>query len=106
VTDKEPNFAMNFVGFAGMGSIKTVEASIALTPEYDLVGVISAYTHKDGSRVLTLIFRPSDKKLGRKGYSLKEEWKQEPQSDANLPIKKEPTGSEDENGYDPEYGFG
>lgn len=75
---QKPKFAMDFVGFAGMGSIKTVEATIALTPDYDLVGVVSSFTSKDGSRVLTLIFRPSDGKLGRKGYSLKEEWTQEP----------------------------
>jgi hypothetical protein len=74
---KEPKFAMDFVGFASMGSLGLVEATIALTPEYDLGGVVSSFTFKDGSRVLTLIFKLSDKQLGRKGYSLKEEWNQD-----------------------------
>ena len=75
---KESKFAMDFVGFSSMGSLNQVEATIALTPDYDIVGVVSSFTYKDGSRVLTLIFRSSDKKLGRRGYSLKEEWKQDP----------------------------
>jgi hypothetical protein len=73
-----PKFAMDFVGYSSMGSIRTVEASIALTPDYDIIGVVSSLVGKDGSRVVTLIFRPSDKKLGRRGYSLKEEWEQKP----------------------------
>jgi hypothetical protein len=89
VTEKEkPKFAMDFVGFASMG-LGTVEAVIALTPEYDLKAIDSTFLHKDGSRVITLVFRPSDTKLCRKGYSLKEEWCEEPQSNANHEIKKE-----------------
>lgn len=82
--DKEPKFAMDFVGFSSMGSLHQVEASIALTPGYDLKGVVSSFPHADGSRVLTLIFGLSDKKLGRKGYSLKEEWNQTPQQELKL----------------------
>jgi hypothetical protein len=77
-----PKFAMDFVGFASMG-LNRIEASIALTPDYDLQAVVSTFIAEDGSRVLTLIFGPSDKKLGRKGYSLKEEWNQEPQTNRN-----------------------
>jgi len=75
---KLPKFAMEFVGFASMGSTGHIEATIAMTPEYDIKSVSSDYVWKDGSRVIQLNFGLSDKKLGRKGYSLKEEWKQEP----------------------------
>lgn len=77
---KKPKFAMEFIGFANMGSIGPTEATIALAPEYDLKAVNSSYYGKGGSRVITLIFGLSDEKLGRKGYSLKEEWSQKPQS--------------------------
>lgn len=84
---KAPKFAMDFVGFASMGSVG-VEASIALTPEWDLKSVSSTYVHKDGSRVITLFFGKSDKKLGRKGYSLKEEWSQEPKGEVQFIVKE------------------
>ena len=91
MTEEKKKFAMDFVGFSSMGSTHHIEASIALTPEYDLKGVTSSYVWKDGSRVLTLIFGLSDKELGRKGYSLKEEWKQEPPSncvdESDAPLK-------------------
>jgi hypothetical protein len=77
MSEKKPKFAMEFVGFTSMGSVGIVEATVALTPEYDLKAVSSTYLHKDGSRVLTLIFGRSDMKLERKGYSLHEEWKQD-----------------------------
>ena len=84
----KPKFSMEFVGFANYGL--TIEASIALTPEYDLKAVTSSLLFKDGGRVVTLIFRKSDKVLGRKGYSLKEKWKQEsPSTVESQDIKKE-----------------
>ena len=78
---EKPKFAMDFVGFSSMGTPSIVEASIALTPEYDIKAVVSSHVHKDGSRVVTLVFGRSDGKLGRKGYSLKEEWTREPQNE-------------------------
>lgn len=72
---QKPKFAMDFVGFASYG-ISHIEASIAVIPDFDLVGATSTLTDaEEGSRVITLIFRRSEKKLGRRGYSLKQEWK-------------------------------
>jgi hypothetical protein len=76
--DKRDKFHMDFIGYTQMGSVKVIEATLALSHDYDIIGVTSAYISKDGSRVLTLILRPSTGKLGRKGYSLKEEWAQKP----------------------------
>jgi hypothetical protein len=83
MTEKKqtPKFAMDFVGFASYSDNMT-EASIALVPDFDLKGVISTLTDlKDGSRVITLIFQRSEKKLSRTGYKLTEEW--------TLPAKEE-----------------
>jgi hypothetical protein len=75
---KEPKFAMDFVGFSGMGSLDQYEAVIALSPDYDLTGVISAVMFEDGSRTITLHFKRSEKKIGRRGYSLEQRWEQTP----------------------------
>jgi hypothetical protein len=93
---RKPKFAMDFVGFSGMGSLDQYEAVIALTPDYDLAGVISAHLFEDGSRTITLHFKRSEKKLGRRGYSLEQRWEQLPNgqetlTDANKEIQKEKT---------------
>jgi hypothetical protein len=69
-----PKFAMDFVGFSSYSDNMT-EASIAIVPDFDLKGVVSTLTTlEDGSRVITLIFQRSEKKLSRTGYKLTEEW--------------------------------
>jgi hypothetical protein len=85
---KESKFGMDFVGYASMGSVKVVEANLVLSPDYDIKGVVSSFTSGDGSRLITLILRPTDKKLGRTGYSLQEEWHEE------LPLNSQQTNSE------------
>ena len=87
MSEEKTKFAMDFVGFASMGSVG-IEASIAVTPEWDIKSVSSSYIHKNGSRVITLFFGKSDKKLGRKGYSLKEEWTQEPKGEVQFIVKE------------------
>lgn len=83
MTEKEkPIFAMDFVGFASMG-LGTVEAVLTVSPEFDLKAIDSTFLHKDGCRLITLVFRPSDTKLCRKGYSLKEEWCEDAKAEAS-----------------------
>jgi hypothetical protein len=77
-------FDLNFVGFSGMGSLDQYEATIVVPPEYDLVGIISSLFFADGSRGITLHFKREDVKLGRRGYSLKQEWEQLPQGQTQL----------------------
>ena len=74
---KKPKFWIDFVGFADCGLM--IEANLALSPEYDLKGIVSSHLVSDGSRVITLIFRPKEPELGRRGYSLKQEWEQKQQ---------------------------
>lgn len=85
-----PKFAIDFVGFSSMGSLDQYEAVIALTPEYDLVGVISGLMFEDGSRTITLHFKRSEKKLGRRGYSLDQRWEQLPQGQTQLNCAEAP----------------
>jgi len=80
---QKPKFAMDFVGFASY-SDNITEASIALIPDFDLVGVTSTLTDdKEGSRVVTMLYHRSEKKLGRRGYSLKQEWEIPAKEEAN-----------------------
>jgi hypothetical protein len=86
---EQKKFDLNFVGFSGMGSLDQYEATIVVPPEYDLVGVISSLFFADGSRGITLHFKRSEIKLGRRGYSLKEMWEQLPQGQTQLNSGKE-----------------
>ncbi len=81
---KEPKFSMEFIGFSSMGSIKRVEASIALSPEYDIDMVTDFLYGEDSVRVITLVFKPVEKQFGRKGFSLKKEWETTPQGEVTL----------------------
>lgn len=81
---EKKKFDINFVGFSGMGSLDQYEATIVIPPEYDLVGVISSLFFADGSRGITLHFKREDVKLGRRGYSLKQEWEQLPGGQSQL----------------------
>jgi hypothetical protein len=91
---KKEKFDLNFVGFSGMGSLDQYEATIVVPPEYDLVGVISSLFFADGSRGITLHFKRSDIKLGRRGYSLKEEWEQLPGGQSQISVANESTKGE------------
>ena len=71
---KKPKFWIDFVGFADYGL--AVEATLTLSPEYDLTSVVNAQFSSNGSRVITLNFRRKKQILGRRGYSLKQEWEQ------------------------------
>ena len=73
---KIPKFWIDFVGFADYGL--AVEATISLSPEYDLTSVVNAQYDSDSARVITLNFRKRKQNLGRRGYSLKQEWEQKP----------------------------
>lgn len=71
---KRPEFMFDIVGFISHPNM--TEVTFIVLPEYDVKAVVSGYIHKDGSRVITLVFRPTKPELGRKGYSLKQEWEQ------------------------------
>lgn len=89
---KRPKFSMDFIGFSNYGP--HVEASIALSPEYDLKFVTSfLHNGEDSARVIQLIFYPTDKKPGRRGYELQQKWEQTPNGeiDTQNDTKKEPT---------------
>jgi len=71
---KRPKFRVDLIGFNSFPNM--TEVSLITNPEYDIKAVVSAHIHNDGSRVITLVFRPVKPELGRKGYSLKQEWEQ------------------------------
>jgi hypothetical protein len=73
-TKKRPKFRIDMVGFSSYPLM--TEVNFTTLPEYDVKAVVSSHIHKDGSRVITLVFRPTKPELGRKGYSLKQEWEQ------------------------------
>jgi hypothetical protein len=52
--------------------------------QYDLVGVISSLFFADGSRGITLHFKRSEIKLGRRGYRLEQNWEQLPNGQGKL----------------------
>lgn len=86
---KKPKFFIDFVGFADYGS--AVEASIVINPEYTITGITEMQHSKDTLRAINLIFNRRKPKLGRRGYSLKQEWEQKPKSLVNQKSKeKEP----------------
>jgi hypothetical protein len=73
---KRPEFRVDLVGFASFTGM--TEVNLTVNPEYDVKAVVSSHIHKDGSRLISLKFRRVKPELGRKGYSLKQEWEQKP----------------------------
>jgi len=71
---RKPKFWIDFNSFADFGV--TVEASIIISPEYTITGLTEMQHSPDSARVITLIFNRRKPKLGRRGYSLKQEWEQ------------------------------
>lgn len=75
-TNKErPKFQIEMVGFSSFTLM--TEVNLIVNSDYDVTSVVSSHFHEDGSRLITLVFRPAKPELGRKGYSLKQEWNQE-----------------------------
>lgn len=75
-----PKFRIDFIGFSDLRL--AYEVGLTVNPEYDVKAVVSSHLCEDGSRLITLVFRPTKPELGRRGYSLKQEWEQ-------IPSKKE-----------------
>jgi len=73
---KRPEFMFDLVGFVSYSNM--TEVNFIVPPEHDVKAVVSCHIHKDGSRLITLVFRPTKPELGRRGYSLKQEWEQLP----------------------------
>lgn len=71
---RKPKFALDFVGFANYGS--AVEATLVINPEYTITGITEMQYSKDSARSISLVFSRRKQKLGRRGYSLKQEWEQ------------------------------
>lgn len=71
---RKPKFWIGFNSFADFGV--TVEASIIISPEYNITGITEMQHSPDSARAITLIFNRRKQKLGRRGYSLKQEWEQ------------------------------
>jgi len=71
---RKPKFWIEFNSFADFGT--AVEASLVLSPEYNIIGITEMQHSSDSARVITLIFSRRKQKLGRRGYSLKQEWEQ------------------------------
>lgn len=76
ITKKRPKFWIDMVGFSTT-PLET-EVNFVVLPEQDIKAVVSSHLHKDGSRLITLVFRSTKPELGRRGYSLKQEWEQLP----------------------------
>lgn len=71
---ERPKFWVDMVGFSSYPL--TTEVALTGPPEYDVKAVVSSHIHKDGSRLITLVFKSTKPELGRRGYSLKQEWEQ------------------------------
>jgi hypothetical protein len=76
-----PKFYIDMVGFSSHTLM--TEVNFVVLPEYDVKAVVSSHIHKDGSRLISLVFRPTKPELGRRGYSLKQEWEQIPDKDVS-----------------------
>ena len=77
MTEKKPEFRLDFNGFATFGN--RVEASLIVSPEFELVGVTDIHHSEDTVRALTFIFqRTNPHQLGRRIFSLKKEFEQLP----------------------------
>ena len=79
---RKPKFFIEFNGFADYGS--SVEASFVINPEYTITGVTEMQYSPDSLILVTLVFNRRKQKLGRRGYSLKQEWEQIP----DLPVRE------------------
>lgn len=79
--EKKTKFFIEFNSFANFGI--TVEASLVISPEYNITGITEMQHSPDSARVITLIFNRRKEKLGRRGYSLKQEWEQPSKIDPN-----------------------
>jgi len=75
-TKRKPKFWIDFVGFADYGSM--IEATLALSPEFDVSHIVDFQYSLDSARTITLVFTRKNQKIGRRGYSLKQEWEQIP----------------------------
>lgn len=73
---KKPKFWIEFTSFADFGT--AVEASLVISPEYNITGVTDMQHSPDSARIVTLLFSRREPQLGRRGYSLKQEWEQNP----------------------------
>ena len=73
-TKKRPKFWIDMVGFSSFPLM--TEVNFVVLPEYDVTAVVSSHIHEEGSRLISLKFRRVEPELGRKGYSLKQEWEQ------------------------------
>ena len=73
---KKPEFAIDFNAFANYGSM--VEATLIVSPEWDVTAIVSMLHSPDSSRVITLVFNKRKREYGRRGYSLQKEWEQKP----------------------------
>ena len=73
---KRPKFRVDLVGFSSFPNM--TEVNLVVNPEYDVKAVVSSHLHEEGSRLITLVFRPTKPELGRRGYSLKQEWEKLP----------------------------
>ena len=74
---EKPKFWIDFVGFSSYPNM--VEATLALSPEFDVHHLVSFHHSKDSARTITLVFTNKKQELGRRGYSLKQEWEQIPE---------------------------
>ncbi len=71
---RKAKFWIDFNSFADFGSM--VEASLVISPNYDITSVVDMQYSSDSARVITLVFNRRKPRLGRRGYSLKQEWEQ------------------------------
>ena len=83
MTEKKAKFSIEFIGFSNAG-LGRYEASIALSPEYDLDVVTDFLYGEDSAKVLTLVFKPVEKKFGRRIFTLKKESETTPQGEVTL----------------------
>ena len=75
---EKPKFWIDFVGFSTYGNNHRVEAVLTVSPEFDLDHVVNMLHGPDTQRAITLVFAKKEKKFGRRGYTLKQEWEQLP----------------------------
>ena len=71
---ERPKFQIDMVGFSTYPLM--TEVNFTVLPEYDVKAIVSSHICEDGSRLISLKFRRVKPELGRRGYSLKQEWEQ------------------------------
>lgn len=84
---RKPKFWIDFNSFATYRN--RVEAVIVVSPEYDLHHVVNMLHGPDTARALTLVFTRKEKKFGRRGYSLKQEWEETKFDDGSVLTRKD-----------------